>query len=202
MNSILQVSERLWDLSSITLLVAVKGVVLRSFKRTCHKKAGWWTSSSCHTLQTSAASTSEATPSQDCSQPMIANDSGTRGGPFQPIAGLLWWAICSDNPHCLPEPFSEIRYLRIFLPKPLPSCSPFPGIRFSSYSEIPSHRIYFLPPLFFAFNFHKYISPMSNSILASAYWRTNCHTENEYDSLNQVGPRMVKWWQEWDHDKM
>lgn len=123
-------------------------------------------------------------------------------GPFQPIAGLLWWAICSDNPHCLPEPFSEIRYLRIFLPKPLPSCSPFPGIRFSSYSEIPSHRIYFLPPLFFAFNYHKYISPMSNSILASAYWRTNCHTENEYDSLNQVGPRMVKWWQEWDHDKM
>ena len=48
-------------------------VVLRSFKKTCCKKAGWWTFSRCLILKSSAASIPETIISQGCSWPMKGN---------------------------------------------------------------------------------------------------------------------------------
>lgn len=147
MNSILQIMFR--QITGLAQYHTVGGgwdVVLRSFKRTCCKKAGWWTSSTCHILKSSAASIPEATPFQGCSWPMRGNDSGIRDGPFQPKGGLLWWAICSGDLIAWIN-FSQgcTEVWGFSSPSLLPSRSPFTGIRLASHSENLSHQMFYSP---------------------------------------------------------
>lgn len=86
MNSILQIRFReIMRLAQYHTIGGSGRVVLRSFKKTCCKKAGWWTFSRCLILKSSAASIPETIPSQGCSWPMKRNNSGTRDGPFHPV---------------------------------------------------------------------------------------------------------------------
>lgn len=120
MNSILQIRFR--EIMRLVQYHAIGGggcVVLRSFKKTCCKKAGWWTFSRCLILKSSAASIPETIISQGCSWPMKGNNSGTRDGPFHPeknssdsTDNLLWGSYCLD------EHFSGLHWsLRLFLLK-------------------------------------------------------------------------------------
>ena len=67
MNSILQIRFR--EIMRLAQYHAIGGggcVVLRSFKKTCCKKAGWWTFSRCLILKSSAASIPETIIQYSC----------------------------------------------------------------------------------------------------------------------------------------
>lgn len=123
-------------------------VVLRYFKKTCSKKAGWWTFSRC-LLKSSAASIPETIPSQGCSWPMKGNNSGTRNGPFHPVKNS------SDGHSTLGILLPRWAFPRAALkseahppPSLFPSGSSFTGIRLASHSESLFHQICLLPLLY------------------------------------------------------
>lgn len=56
-------------------------------------KGGWWTSSSCHTFESTSSSNLEAMLTQGSSQPMTENDSGIREWVISAQSRCLWWVI-------------------------------------------------------------------------------------------------------------